>query len=134
MPEKTVRKLGRADVKAYVRKSEQYLEAAEESFEEGRYDAAASAAIHAGISAADAITGGRSGVRSSGPDHAAALGLLERAGPDGIEAAKLLRRLLPLKYLAEYDSAPVTTTRATSGLGAARPLVSIGRRVGASLA
>lgn len=65
-----------ADVRAYAAKAEEYLESAEQNLEDGRHNAATSAAVHAGINAADAITGALRGLRSSDADHGRAVDLL----------------------------------------------------------
>lgn len=59
-----------------------------------------SLAIHAGLNAADAVTGVRLGVRAAGQDHYEAIGPRRTAGPDGVAAAKELGRLLPMKARA----------------------------------
>jgi uncharacterized protein (UPF0332 family) len=82
-----------ADVRAYAAKAEEYLEAAEHDLQDGRHNAATSAAVHAGINAADAITGALRGMRSSDADHSRAVDLLESSGKDGKDASKHLARL-----------------------------------------
>ena len=117
----------------FLVKASQYLEAAQESLESGWPDAAVSLAVHAGINAGDAISGARQGVRSSGPDHAMAIKALGASGQDGIEAARHLRKLLPLKNLAEYDAAPISRQRAVSALRSAEQILAIAQRVILSL-
>lgn len=121
--------LNTTDVRAYAAKAEEYLEAAGDAFESGRYNAATSAAIHAGINAADAITGSLRGMRSSDPDHSRAVDLLEASGKDGKDASKHLARLLPLKTKAEYDPGMVSRSKAESALKSASRLVEIARRL-----
>jgi HEPN domain-containing protein len=118
-----------SDVRAYAAKAEEYLEAAEQNLEEGRYSAAASAAVHAGINAADAITGALREVRSADPDHARAVDLLEGSGKAGKEASKHLARLIPLKTKAEYDPGAVPRSRAESALKSSTQLIKVMRRV-----
>jgi hypothetical protein len=65
-----------AQVRAYVRKAEEYLAAATDELEAGRPIAATSLAIHAAINAADAVTGRRIGRRAAGQDHDQVLSLL----------------------------------------------------------
>ena len=50
-------------VRAYAGKAEEYADAAASELEAGRYIAATSLAIHAGINAADAVCGARLGQR-----------------------------------------------------------------------
>jgi hypothetical protein len=55
-------------VRAYVGEAEEYLAAASAELEAGRVIAATSLALHAGINAADALTGVRLGRRAAGQD------------------------------------------------------------------
>jgi uncharacterized protein (UPF0332 family) len=121
--------LTKADVRAYAAKAEEYLEAAQTDLEDGRYNAATSAAVHAGINAADAITGALRGMRSSDTDHSRAVDLLEASGKDGQDASKHLARLIPLKTKAEYDPGTVPRSKAESALKSASRLVEIVRRL-----
>ncbi|MBI4730418.1 MAG: HEPN domain-containing protein [Acidobacteria bacterium] len=132
MPE-SVRRAGAPEARAYLHKAEAYLEAARADLEAGRPDPATSCAIHAGISAADAISAARTGRRSAGADHRQTIALLRSAGREGAEAARHLERLLPLKNLAEYDYASVSRARAESALRSADRIVSVARRALASL-
>lgn len=118
-----------ADVRGYAAKAEEYLEAAEDALASGRFNAATSAAIHAGINAADAITGALRGMRSSDPDHGRAVDLLESSGKDGKDASKHLARLIPLKMKAEYDPGTVPRSKAESAVKSASRLVEIVRRL-----
>ena len=73
---------------------------------EGRRHAVASgvAAAQAAIAVSDAVTVARLGLRSVGPDHEAAVGLLGRCGAMGAEEhAKQLKQALAVKSLLEYD-------------------------------
>ena len=83
----------------------------------------ASSAIHAGIAAADAICGHYLGVRSSSGDHAAAVALLETAGPRGRTLAKELRRLIAEKTNSEYSPNYLSETKVKSLLRVASNLV-----------
>jgi hypothetical protein len=118
---------------AYLSKCEEYLSAAERELGEGLYIAATSLAIHAGINAADAVSGIRLGKRSGGQNHEEVLGLLDTAGSDGKEVAKELGRLLPLKTKAEYDPTDVSKTDAGRAVERARRCVAIARRVDAQV-
>lgn len=117
------------DIRAYAAKAEEYLEAAEQDLEQGRHNAATSAAVHAGIDAADAITGALRGMRSSDADHNRAVDLLEVSGKDGRDASKHLARLIPLKTKAEYDPGTVSRSKAESAVKSASRLVEIARRL-----
>lgn len=117
------------DTRSYAAKAEEYLEAAEQDLEQGRHNAATSAAVHAGINAADAITGALRGMRSSDPDHSRAVDLLEGSGKDGKDASKHLARLIPMKTKAEYDPGTVSRAKADSAVKSAGRLVEIARRL-----
>ncbi len=95
-----------ADARAYLSKAREFLRAASDSdsLELGNLIAATGNAVHAGIGAADAIA-----------------------------AARHLRRLLPLKKLAEYDRNPVSPTEASGTVEAARRMVAIAQNVVGSL-
>lgn len=127
-PAKTNR-VSLADVRAYLRQAEEYLAAAHDGLKLKRYNAATSAAVHAGINATDAICGAALGIRSTSPDHAAALDLLSQAGAEGRKAAASLRRLIPVKSQAEYDPSPVSRSRAAAATRAAERILEIARRV-----
>lgn len=88
--------------------------------------------MHAAINASDAITGVRLGERAAGQAHDQALALLKRAGPDGVEAAKHLARLLPLKTRAEYDPVDVPRSTAKNAVDRAERILVVARRVIAS--
>lgn len=92
-----------AQVRAYAGKAQEYADAAANELEAGRFIAATSLAIHAGINAADAVCGARIGKRSTGEDHDQVLNMLGDAGPDGAKVQRELRRLLPLKTSTEYE-------------------------------
>jgi hypothetical protein len=59
------RQVSLQQARAYLGKAEQYVEAASAELEAGRSIAAASLAVHAGINAADAVTGMRLGQRAA---------------------------------------------------------------------
>jgi hypothetical protein len=126
------RPVNAAQARAYVSKAEEYLSAATAELEARRPIAATSLAIHAGISAADAVTGMRLGQRAAGRDHDEALVLLRTAGPDGITAAKALARLLPMKTRAEYESDDIPRSDASKAVERASRIVEVARRIAAS--
>ena len=120
-----------AQVRAYAGKAEEYADDAASEIEAGRYIAATSLAIHAGINAADAVCGARLGERAAGEDHDQVLLLLRQAGPDGTKVEKELRRLLPLKTKAEYEPDDVAPGVATKALERAQRCVAVARTVAA---
>ena len=120
-----------AQVRAYAGKAEEYADAAASEIEAGRYIAATSLAIHAGINAADAVCGARLGERAAGEDHDQVLTLLRQAGPDGTKVEKELRRLLPLKTKAEYEPDDVAPGVASKAIERAQRCVAVARTVAA---
>ena len=68
----------------------------------------ASAAIFAGIAAADAICGRHLGERSAAMDHAAATALLAKAGPNGRTLSVHLRRLINEKSNVNYGDREIS--------------------------
>jgi hypothetical protein len=116
----------------YLRKAREFLHAAQSSFALDNCTATAGNAVHAAISAADALTAARlhsvwRGEHSEAPAH------LDQAGEDGRLAARHLRRLLPLKNRAEYDPPPVGREDARMALLSAERMVAIAERAVASL-
>ena len=100
----------RRQARAFLTKSDEFLAAARASKEAGRNDAAMLEAIHAAISATDAVTCALAGIRSTDPDHSRAADLLEEIGPKGEVAthARQLRQLLANKNVVEYESRRTT--------------------------
>lgn len=91
--------------------------------------AATSLAVHAGISASDAVAGARLGKRSAGDGHNEALTLLRLSGEDGIELARILARLIALKPKAEYDPSYIPSATARQAVEWAHRCVNIARKV-----
>ena len=97
----------RAEASLYLGKADQFVEQARSALEGSRNDAAMLNAIHAAISAADAVAVALSGRRSAEPDHRRAVDLLEEVGgrSETIRASvKQLRTLLAKKNAVEYES------------------------------
>jgi hypothetical protein len=83
----------------------------------------ATAAIFAGIAAADAICGHHLGARSSSQDHAAAVDILTKAGPNGKSLSNDLRRLINEKSNVNYGDREISDTKRISLVRSARSLV-----------
>ncbi len=126
------RPVSAAQVRAYAAKAQEFAEAAASDLEAGRYIAATSLAIHAGINAADAVCGARLGQRAAGDDHDQVLVLLRQAGPDGAEVERELRRLLPLKTKAEYEPDDIASSVAGKAVERAQRAAGVARRVATS--
>jgi hypothetical protein len=123
------RRVSAADVRIYLGKAEEFLVAARESLEAGHALAATSLAVHAGISASDAICGARTGERAAASDHGQVVALLGRAGREGTDAVRTLTRLMPLKNRAEYEPEDVPKTTAKRAVEQAERIVQIARQV-----
>lgn len=88
----------------FLEKARGFLKGAKASLADGEETSAGALAIHAGISAADALTVHFLGQRSAGQRHMDVLGLLERVPPaqrGGV--VNQLRTLLSEKNAVEYD-------------------------------
>lgn len=120
-----------AQVRAYAGRAQEYADAAANELEAGRYIAATSLSIHAGINAADAVCGARLGERAAGEDHDQVLTLLRGAGPDGAKIEKELRRVLPLKTTTEYEPDDVAAGVAQKAVERAARCVAVARVVAA---
>jgi len=128
----STRQASLVDARAYLSKAREFLHAATISLEAENHVASVGNSVHAGIAAADAISAARAGTVWRG-EHSQAPGHLEAAaGRDGAQAARQLRRLIPLKTRAEYDPDPVSAAQARNALKAAGRLVGIADGVTAS--
>lgn len=114
----------KADARQFAEKAEEFLATMELALSAEHWDAGGLAAIHAGISAADAVLSYRGGVRSASQDHRAAADLLVQVlGPAGNDGAKHLRRLVQKKTLVAYEQRRLTQEEATDLAEHARRLL-----------
>ncbi|AXG12613.1 hypothetical protein [Intrasporangium calvum] len=112
----------------FLKKSQEYLASAEDNLDLHRYTVAAGDAIHAGISAKDAIVVTLTGATTKGRDHAAAAKELARAlGPrtDATVAVRALRELISAKADVEYCTELVDAAKATVLVKRARALADL---------
>lgn len=118
----------RNHAKAFLRKAEEYLASAEDNLDLERYTPAAGDAIHAGISAKDAIVTALTGSTSRGKDHATATREISRAlaqRPEAATADRALRELIAAKSDVEYGAALVNSAKAEPLVRRARTLVDL---------
>lgn len=118
----------RNHAKAFLKKAEEYLSAAEDNLELERYTPAAGDAVHAGISAKDAIVTVLTGSTSKGQDHATAAKELSRAlaqRPEAATAERALRELIAAKRDVEYGPALITSAKADPLVRRARTLIEL---------
>jgi len=116
----------RSQARSYLEKAKQFLNAAKDAVGGSRHDAAMLAAIHAAISAADAVTVALAGQRSADPDHSRAVDLLDEVGAGATEVtshARQLRQLLATKNVVEYESRRATARNAADAVRRADRLV-----------
>ena len=105
--------------KAFLKKAEEYLASAEDNVERSRHTAGAGDAIHAGISAKDAIVTALTGSTGRRKDHTAAARELKTAlakRPGAASAERALRELISFKGDVEYGTMLMTAAKT-------RPLV-----------
>src|SRR2546421_6945728 len=100
------RAAGRTQARSYLSKALEFLHAAVASQHVGNNVAATGNAVHAGIAAADAIAAARAGLVWRGEHSQAPAHLESVGGVEGRQAARHLRRVLPLKRRAAESPAP----------------------------
>lgn len=118
--------VARAEARLYAGKARQFLDEALAALEESRFDAALLNAIHAAISASDAVTVALAGRRSADPDHQRAADLLEEVAgrSEAIKTrARQLRTLLAKKNVVEYESRRTTAKEGKEAVDRATRLV-----------
>ncbi|MDP2234323.1 MAG: hypothetical protein Q8K89_11850 [Actinomycetota bacterium] len=107
------RPANKSDSRLYLAKAQEFLAQATEALHSERWDAAGLSAIHAGISAGDAVLAYHGGVRSAGQDHRSAVDLvLSIMGSQADEPAKHLKRLIAKKNAVEYEQRRLTRAEA----------------------
>jgi HEPN domain-containing protein len=119
-----MRRIASSEAVEYQGMAEEFLAAAELCLKTGFKRAAGTNAIHASISASDAVCIFEMGVRSSAPTHDDAVDLLRRSGaPEAKEKAIQFSAVLKLKNLVEYESRPISDSEAETLVKRARRLV-----------
>jgi HEPN domain-containing protein len=112
-------------------KAEEFAESARDNLVSGRYNACGLAAVHAGISAADAVTAHLGGVVSSAQNHHEVVALLRAVSPSGLSATaeRQLLGLLSSKNDVEYAGETLSAARAAVITDQATRFVAWGRSV-----
>ena len=90
----------------YLKKSEEFYDTAEDSINKRRWNAAASNAIHSGISSADSVSVFIKGLRSSSEKHEDVEKILRELGLDNKEVNDKIiqiKGLLSIKNSVEYE-------------------------------
>ena len=124
LPKPQARPAGVAEARGYLSKAQEFLKAASDSLALSNHTAAVGNSVHAGIAAADAISAVRTRTVWRG-EHAQAAGHLEASGEEGKQAARQLRRLMPMKSRAEYDPTPMRPADAQAAVQAADRIVGL---------
>ena len=97
----------------YLKKAQEFAAAMETALEEEHWNAAALAAVHAVISAGDAMLAAFVGIRSAEQDHRQIVTLLaDHLGKDGEKASKHVLRVIARKNLVEYEGRLIRQTDA----------------------
>ncbi len=118
--------------KRYLQKAEEYLASAQDNVELERATPAAGDAIHAGISAKDAIVTMLTGATSKAKDHAKSVGELRAAlgaRPQAASAEKALRELITIKGDVEYGTTLITLAKAEPLVRRAQTLVDLAKQI-----
>ena len=122
----------RDDAKAFLHKAEEYLSSADDNLILERRTVAAGDAIHAGISAKDAIMTALTATTGKHKDHTTALPELRRALGHRDEAAgaeRALRELLAAKTDVEYGTMSVSSAKAAAMVRRAHSLVDLAANI-----
>ena len=126
-----VRTVSEAEGRRLLAKAEEFVSAARASFEDGRFTACGLAAVHAAISAADAVTARNRSEVSSAPDHLEVVKLLRDSLPYGLPPhnERQLVGLLHVKNEIEYSGHMLTPAKAKILLDQATRFVAWSRSV-----
>lgn len=112
----------------FLTKAEQYLASAQDNLTAGRFTPAAGDAVHAGISAKDAIVTVLTGATQRRKDHARAAKELGQAlgkRPEATTAERALRELIAAKGDVEYGTDLVDVSEAKQLVRRAGTLVDL---------
>jgi len=113
------RSIDRSKYKNYLTKSEEFLDTANDALERARYNASVLNAVHAIISAADALLVFVKGFRYAGTRHEEAVELFRSIFPGDREHDKNVSRfgtILSIKNKAEYLEVLLSSKDATDAL------------------
>ncbi|HEX3932266.1 MAG TPA: hypothetical protein VHW64_16310 [Nocardioides sp.] len=119
----------RNHARSYLQKAQEYLDSAQDNLDLERATPAAGDAIHAGISAKDAIVTRLTGETSKAKDHAKAKELRQALGTnsDAASAEKAFRELISMKGDVEYGTTLITLAKAKPLVRRAEFLVDVAK-------
>lgn len=124
------RETPRGDSRKYLAKSEEFAASAAAALETGSWNSAGLSAVHAGVSAADAVLVASAGVRSISKDHGSVVVLLEARAPEfGAPQKRQLAGLLKMKNEVAYEQRLLTEVEARQLVDHANRLVRWARKV-----
>ena len=126
-----VRRVPAAEGRRHLVKADEFVRAATASFQAGRFIASGLESVHAGISAADAITAHKRSEVSSAPDHLQVVHLLRDSLNHDLPAnnERQLVGLLSMKNEIEYSGRMITQARAKTMLDQATRFVAWSRSI-----
>lgn len=128
MPERKTRKFNRRDASSFMSKAEQSLRTMERAVEASDSDAVGLNAVHAAISATDAVTVFRAGFRSARQDHKMLADVLtDVVGAGAAKSVRHLKTVLAKKNTVEYEERRLTPKEAADIAEHARRFVSWAR-------
>jgi uncharacterized protein (UPF0332 family) len=106
----------KSDYINYLKKAGEFLSSAQDSLIKEKWNAAGLNAIHAGISATDALLVALHGIRSTSPKHDDTLKLINSLvkHKELEENIGHLRSLISMKSIVEYDQRLITQSEAVS--------------------
>ena len=122
----------RNHARSHLQKAQEYLDSARDNLDLERATPAAGDAIHAGISAKDAIVTALTGATSKVKDHAKAAKELRQAlgaHSDTATAEKALRELISMKGDVEYGTTLITLAKAKPLVRRAEFLVDLAKEL-----
>ena len=107
------RSVSEQQIRAYLEKAVEFMRRSQASYAEEDFNAAGLLAVHAVISANDAVTGQYGQMRSAGEDHQKAADLLREVAPTGAREWQLqanrLHRIVGKKNLVAYEGRHLTS-------------------------
>ncbi len=110
------------EARPHLAKAEEYVDAAGLVMEYGRYNAACSLAVTAGINSKDVICILSVGYTDKSDNHGKAVDDLRKSGPIGKRMTETLRKLLGQKTKSQYSPASVSATDADAAVKRAERL------------
>lgn len=113
MAKRKTRNVEKSDAAAYLAKAGEFLSTMERAIQEGQWDSAGFQAVHAVISASDALLAFYGNVRSAEPDHRQVAALLQDIlGKEAAPASRHVSYVISKKNVVEYEKRRLTAKEA----------------------